>query len=107
MLYGSSFPFHDPSSLHPHFATATSSQLKVHIEMEIFVWWEDLTTGREEWRFTGTEYGELSVTLSGVYLRLMLSAGNLGIPKKTVTIICKIVTHNWPANLVWPCSDKS
>ena len=52
------------------------SQLKVHTGMEIFVWWEDLTTGREEWRFTGTEYGELSVTLGGVQQMLMLSAHN-------------------------------
>ena len=65
-------------------------QVMVHTEMEIFVWWEDLTTGREEWRFTGMEYGELSVTLSGVPMILMLSADNSSTQKKVVSNFFKI-----------------
>ena len=54
--------------------------------MEIFVWWEELTTGRGEWRYSGIETGELSVTLCGVQLMLMLFADNYNIHLKTVII---------------------
>ena len=52
-----------------------SPQLMVRTEIEIFVWWEDLTTGRVEWR-SGTEPGELSVTISGVPLTPTSFASN-------------------------------
>ena len=44
--------------------------------METFVWWEDLTTGRVEWRYSGMEHGELSVTQTGVLLKLKLCVNN-------------------------------
>ena len=53
--------------------------------METFVWWEELTTGRGGWRYSGMETGELSVTLCGVQLMLMLFADNYNIHLKTVT----------------------
>ena len=59
-----------------------SPQLMVRTEMEIFVWWEDLTTGRVEWR-SGTEPGELSVTLSGVPLMPTSFASN----SNTLTVV--------------------
>ena len=54
--------------------------------MGTFVWWEGLTTGRGEWRYSGMETGEPSVTLCGVQLMLMLFADNYNTQLKTVTI---------------------
>ena len=53
--------------------------------MGTFVWWEELTTGRGEWRYSGMETGELSVTLCGVQLMLMLFADNYYTHLKAVT----------------------
>ena len=58
--------------------------------METFVWWEELTTGKGEWRYSGMETGELSVTLCGVQLMLMLFADNYNIHLKTVTTTVEI-----------------
>ena len=61
--------------------------------MGTFVWWEELPTGRGEWRYSGMETGELSVTLCGVQLMLMLFADNCYIHLKVVNTIkvCPVV----------------
>ena len=46
-------------------------QLLDRIEMGTFVWWEGPAIGREEWRCSGLEHGELSVTLNGAQQMLM------------------------------------
>ena len=52
------------------------------IAMVTFVWWEDLTTGRVEWRYSGVEHGELSVRLTGVCQKLRLCVNNLNCLRK-------------------------
>ena len=51
-------------------------QLLDRIEMGTFVWWEGPTIGREEWRCSGMEHGELSVTLNGAQQMLMSCVNN-------------------------------
>ena len=61
-------------------------QLKVHIERETFVWWEVPTTGREEWRFSGEVDGELSMTLCGLLMMLVLSVGSYNMLQEVVCL---------------------
>ena len=59
--------------------------------METFVWLEDLTTGRVEWRYSGMEHGELSVTQTGVPLKLKLCVNNWdSLQMVRLTVICII-----------------
>ena len=62
------------------------SQLKVHTERVTFVWWEDLTTGRVGWRYSRTEHGELSVTLSGRSMMLGLSVDSCNMLQEVVCL---------------------
>ena len=67
--------------------TVLCTQLKDRTERVTFVWWEDLTTGRVEWRYSGTEHGELSVTISGLSMMLVLSVDNYNMLLEVVRII--------------------
>ena len=49
----------------------------VTINMEIFVWWEEPTAGREEWRYISMENGELFHATELMHLMLMLYVDNL------------------------------
>ena len=49
------------------------------IERETFVWWEEPTTGRVVWRYSGLDHGELSVTLHGLMMMLQLYADSYSI----------------------------
>ena len=72
-----------------HSVTVLRTQLKAHTERVTFVWWEDLTTGRVGWRYSGTEHGELSVTLSGLSMMLVLSVDNYNMLLEVVHILFK------------------
>ena len=64
------------------------SQLMRHIEREIFVWWEEPTIGRVEWRYTGGEVGGQSVTLRGVQKMLLSYADSYDIIQE---VVCKCI----------------
>ena len=50
-----------------------------HTEREMFVWWEEPTTGKDVWRYSYLDHGELSVTLHGLILMLMSSVDSCNI----------------------------
>ena len=62
------------------------TQLKDRTERVTFVWWEDLTTGRVEWRYSGKEHGELSVTLSGLSVMPELFANSYNMLLEVVCV---------------------
>ena len=50
-----------------------------HTERETFVWWEDRTTGKVVWRYSGLGHGGLSVTPHGLMMMLELSVDSYSI----------------------------
>ena len=57
-----------------------------YIEREIFVWWEDPTIGRVEWRYTGGEVGGQSVMIHGPQQMLLLSVDSYSIQWEVVSL---------------------
>ena len=49
----------------------------VTTERETFVWWEDHTAGRVEWRYTCLEYGGLLLMIQPTILMLRLFVDSL------------------------------
>ena len=81
-------------------------QLMKIIAMVTFVWWEDLTTGRVEWRYSGMEHGELSVMLTGVCQKLRLCVNNFNYLWKVsqnvkTKLICQCEFSRFSAIPLW------
>ena len=64
-----------------------------HTERETFVWWEEPTTGRVVWRYSGLGHGELSVTLHGLRVMLQLSVNSYNILLGKVCIVYILSYH--------------
>ena len=53
----------------------------------MFVWWEDPTIGRVEWRYSCQEHGVLSEIPPGVILRQELCVNSWGIPLLVINVL--------------------
>ena len=51
-------------------------QLLGPTEREMFVWWVEPSTGKDVWRYSYLDHGELSVTLHGLIMMPMSSVDN-------------------------------